>query len=144
MLLEKLKLSEAPFVQTLEQILSLLHLNGVSVSLMLCTDERIHELNKLYRGQDKPTDVLSFAQREGDFADPNDPLLGDVVISLETATRQAEEYGHTLSAELELLMVHGVLHLIGYDHIEDEEAEEMEAKEREICGDLNVDWSSLG
>ena len=141
--MEDLALSEEPFVQALEQILGLLELKGVSVSLMLCKDERIHELNKLYRGQDKPTDVLSFAQREGDFADPNDPLLGDVVISMDTASRQAVEYGQPLSAELELLMVHGVLHLLGYDHIEDEEAEEMEAKEEALCAELKVDWSSL-
>ena len=142
-LVEDLSLSKVPFVKALDQILNLLNLKGVSVSLLLCTDERIHELNKTYRGKDKPTDVLSFAQREGEFADPNDPLLGDVVISVDTAIRQASEYNHKLSAELELLLVHGVLHLLGYDHMEDEEAEEMEAKERALCGQLSVDWSLL-
>jgi probable rRNA maturation factor len=84
------------------------------ISIVLCDDAFIHALNRTHRGMDKPTDVLSFAQ--------DDPfLLGDVVISLETAARQAERAGWALENEVALLAVHGVLHLLGYD---DESAED--------------------
>jgi probable rRNA maturation factor len=79
------------------------------VSLSLVDDVEIQTLNRLWRGQDKPTDVLSFP-----LDDPD--LLGDVVISVETALRQAEAYGHSLRRELGFLAVHGTLHLLGYDH----------------------------
>ena len=141
--MEDLNLPKAPFSTALAQVLNILKLENVSLSLLLCNDERIRELNNLYRGKDKPTDVLSFAQREGEFADPNDPILGDIVISMDTARKQAIEYNQPLSAELELLIVHGVLHLLGYDHIEDDEAHIMETKENELCAQLDVDWSSL-
>ena len=78
------------------------------------------------------TDVLSFAQREGEFAFVDDNLLGDVIISMDTTIRQAEERTHSVETELRVLLVHGILHLLGYDHIEDDEADIMEAKEREI------------
>lgn len=106
------------------------------LSVVLCDDAFITPLNRDWRGKDRPTDVLSFAQREGEEADPDDPVLGDVIISLETAARQAEERGHSLDHEARVLLVHGVLHLLGYDHEEDEEAEEMEALERDLLAEL--------
>jgi probable rRNA maturation factor len=99
--------------------------------VVLCDDAYIYPLNRDYRGKDKATDVLSFAQREGEFALAND-ILGDVIISIETAQRQAQERGHTVEKEIRILLIHGILHLLGYDHIEDDEAEEMEAEERSI------------
>ena len=121
-----------------KQILTYLKLLDVELSVVFCDDEFIHPLNRDYRGKDKPTDVLSFAQREGDFAFEDDPILGDVIISMETAQRQADERGHSLLREVTILLLHGILHLLGYDHIEDDEAEEMEAKEREILAILTT------
>lgn len=115
-----------------EHVLTLLGLIDAELSIVLCDDATIHPLNRDYRGKDKPTDVLSFAQREGEFAFLEDNLLGDVIISMDTTIRQAQERRHSTETELRVLLVHGILHLLGYDHIEDDEAEVMEAKEREI------------
>lgn len=117
-------------------VLELMELNDAELSIVICDDDFIHPLNRDYRGKDRPTDVLSFAQREGDFGFEEDPVLGDVIISLETTIRQAKERGHSTEKELTILLVHGILHLLGYDHIEDDEAEIMEAKERDILGQL--------
>jgi probable rRNA maturation factor len=94
------------------------------LTLRITSDEEIQELNREYRGVDKPTDVLSFNQ---DVVDPETGhlYLGDIIISLETARRQALEQGHSLSKECLLLAIHGTLHLLGYDHAEPNEKEEM-------------------
>jgi probable rRNA maturation factor len=90
--------------------------------VVFCNDTFIRELNREYRGQDGPTDVLSFAQEPV----PGGPdLLGDVVISVETAERQAREQGHSLAREVEWLFCHGVLHLLGYDDETEEGLEQM-------------------
>lgn len=102
---------------------------------MLTDDESITILNGEYRGIEEPTDVLSFSQHEGEdgFA-PEENILGDVVISVETAKRQAEERGAELDSEIDLLLVHGILHLLGYDHAEPEESEKMFARQAELLG----------
>jgi len=94
-------------------------------------DEYIRELNLEYRGIDNSTDVLSFAQHEGEpMADAGEEdLLGDVVISIQTAIRQGEEYGHGLKRELAYLTAHGVLHLLGYDHDDPDSRAIMREKE---------------
>ena len=118
--------------------LVLLERPNSEVSLLFCDDETIQPLNRDWRGKDRPTDVLSFSQIEGQcIGDPN--LLGDIIISVPTAQRQAEERGHSLSHELRVLVVHGLCHLLGYDHEEDEEAEEMEALERTLLASLEAD-----
>ena len=132
-----------PVVDTAQQILHIVGLHGVELSILLCDNQFIWPLNRDYRGKDAPTDVLSFAQREGEGADPNDPILGDVIISIERAAEQAPQHGKSLEDELKLLLVHGVLHLLGYDHIDAEEAEEMEHREREILSQLTVEWSEF-
>lgn len=99
------------------------------VSVLLTDDAEIHELNLDYRGKDKPTDVLAFALDEA--GGPIGPL-GDVIISVERAATQAKSRRSTLAKELELLAVHGTLHLLGYDHAEKEEARVMRAKTRAI------------
>jgi probable rRNA maturation factor len=98
-------------------------------------------MNRAYRGSDKPTDVLSFAQSEtlGDAPPPpalpgEPPLLGDVVISVDTAIRQAETHRVTLEQELALLTVHGILHLLGYEDETEAGAAKMREREREILG----------
>ncbi len=106
------------------------------VSLLFCDDDVIQPLNRDWRGKDKPTDVLSFSQQEGELiGDPN--LLGDIIISIATAQRQADERGHSLAHEVRVLVVHGLCHLLGYDHEEDDEAEVMEALERSLLGKLD-------
>lgn len=85
------------------------------VSVLLSDDAEIHELNREYRGKDKPTDVLSFSQIEGEPF-PGQTALGDIVISLETAERQAEKFGNNFPQELLRLLVHGVHHLLGFEH----------------------------
>ena len=119
-------------VDVARAVLGYLDLQQAELSILLCDDDTIHPLNRDYRGKDKPTDVLSFAQREGEFAFLDDNVLGDVIISMDTTLRQATERQHSVETELRVLLVHGILHLLGYDHIEDDEAEVMEAKEREI------------
>ncbi len=98
------------------KILSFLELDGAEVSCVLCDDAFIQELNRSYRGRDKPTDVLSFSMNEGDVLQGDSRILGDIVISVETALRQGEELGHTLLEEMTSLLIHGLLHLLGHDH----------------------------
>lgn len=86
------------------------------VSILVTNDSAIQSLNRQYRDIDAPTDVLAFAMREDDGESMNAQLLGDVVISVPTAQRQAEAHNHSLDVELATLTVHGVLHLLGYDH----------------------------
>jgi probable rRNA maturation factor len=83
------------------------------LSIVLTGDEQIHALNKQWRGKDKPTDVLSFPQDNFEIT----RVLGDVVISVETAERQAPRYHNDYAAELDRLLVHGILHLVGHDHV---------------------------
>ena len=109
------------------------------VSILLTDDSEIRELNSLYRKVDAPTDVLAFAMREGEDGDANSDILGDVVISIPTTERQAKEYGHSLEAELSLLVAHGVLHLLGYDHAERDEADIMQEKQKEIVYSLGYE-----
>jgi probable rRNA maturation factor len=85
------------------------------VSVLIVGDARIRELNRIYRGVDSPTDVLAFAMAEGELAHLNPELLGDIVISAETAEAQAKRMGHDATQELQLLAVHGTLHLLGHE-----------------------------
>ena len=108
---------------------------NAEVSVLLTDDAQIAELNKQYRDIDGPTDVLSFAFDEGeeDFGiDEGEHMLGDVVISMETAEKQAQASQKTLEEEVDMLLVHGILHLLGYDHAEPEEEENMFKKQNEI------------
>ena len=109
---------------------------STDVTISFVSNERIHELNKEYRGMDKPTDVLSFECDnvpfdDEDVDDVEEYELGDVIIATDVALAQTEEFGTTFE-EVSLLTVHGLLHLCGYDHIEDEEAEIMEALEQSL------------
>lgn len=111
------------------------------LSITLTDDEHIHALNKKYRGVDRATDVLSFAFRESDEPEvigTDFDILGDVIISLERAKVQAEEFGHSYLREIIFLEVHGLLHLLGYDHIDDEERREMEAEQKFIMNKLEI------
>ena len=112
-------------------------------SVTLVNDEQIHELNKMHRNIDRSTDVLSFPLGENGVYDKNletgASLLGDIVISVETAVRQAEEYGHTLQREIGFLTVHSMLHLLGYDHVDGGiEAVHMREKEERVLTELGL------
>lgn len=111
------------------------------VSVALVDDQYIRELNHRYRQIDAPTDVLSFAMEEGEeLADAGEGrILGDIVISLPAAVRQAAEYGHSLERELGFLAVHGVLHLLGYDHSGPGEEQEMMARSEAILAALGLE-----
>jgi rRNA maturation RNase YbeY len=123
-------------------VLEGLGIAGRELSILLTDDAAIHRLNRDYRRRDRPTDVLSFSLREGRFGDVSG-ALGDVVISLDTAKRQAAENGLTLAAEVDRLLVHGILHLAGYDHeISAREERRMKRKEREMLRRISAGASS--
>lgn len=104
---------------------------GAELSVALVDDGRIHELNRTYRKKDKPTDVLAFAMQEGEGG-AHQGLLGDVILSIDTARRQAKAAKRPLLAELTMLLAHGLLHLLGYDHRNDREERVMVAKTKEL------------
>jgi probable rRNA maturation factor len=123
--------------QMAEKMLSELGLEESELSIFLTNDDQIHSINLEHRGKDKPTDVLSFPQHE--FTAPEKPrgrvqltLLGDVVISLDTAQRQARSRRRGLADEVRFLLAHGVLHLVGYDHANPEEKSVMTRRTREL------------
>ena len=108
--------------------------DACEVSISLVSAEEIHELNRAYRGIDRPTDVLSFECDSpwGEYALDEPIEIGDVVIAPDVVDEQKEQFGTTFEQEASLMLVHSILHLLGYDHMEDAEAEAMEAKEKEI------------
>nr|WP_210272782.1 rRNA maturation RNase YbeY [Chthonobacter rhizosphaerae] len=112
-------------------------LDQSEVSVLLTDDAHIRVLNRQHRGFDKPTNVLSFPQDDPD-ADAYGPLLGDIVVARETVEREAVDEDVPFSHHLTHMIVHGLLHLIGYDHVQDEEAAEMEALETAILATLGI------
>ncbi|BES64867.1 rRNA maturation RNase YbeY [Gottschalkiaceae bacterium SANA] len=109
------------------------------VSVSFVTNEEIHKLNREYRGVDRPTDVLSFPlDEEDEVFGEMDVLLGDIVISMETAMEQAKEFGHGLTREVVYLTVHSMFHLMGYDHEAEEEKEVMREREKTVLKELGV------
>lgn len=117
------------------------------LSLSVVTDEHMHELNREWRGVDRATDVLSLECERPDDPDlaPGEPCeLGDIVLAPAYIARQAASFGTTAADETRLLLVHGVLHLLGYDHLEDDEAEVMEAREDYLVSLLETDGDLRG
>ncbi len=110
---------------------------GAELSVRITDDETIRDLNKRFRDVDEPTDVLSFGlEGSEEFATPQNShrQLGEVVISFTTAQKQAEEAGHAVDRELLHLLVHGILHILGFDHETPDETREMHAKEEDLLG----------
>ena len=119
------------------------------VSVMFVDNDEIHNLNKLHRGIDRATDVLSFPMFEydedgniieeyADFSESGELILGDIVISLEKAKQQSEEYGHSFEREIGFLTVHSMLHLLGYDHMNEEDEKEMFGYQNEILNEMGL------
>ncbi|MFC1991066.1 rRNA maturation RNase YbeY [Chloroflexota bacterium] len=118
----------------------------VEMSLVITGQERVRQLNRDYRGKDEPTDVLAFSMTSGEgagadltsFIAPPDGVshLGEVIISCPQAVEQAKEHGHSIKREMAILIIHGVLHLLGYDHEKPGQERQMQAMEREILGNI--------
>lgn len=110
------------------------------ISVTFVEAEEIRELNRDYRDNDKVTDVLSFPQFDdlNDIPDFGEICLGDVVICKERAEEQAEEFGHSFEREIIYLFTHSILHLLGYDHMEEDEKQEMRAREEEVMDHLGI------
>lgn len=110
------------------------------VSVIVVDDETMHAMNRDYRKVDRTTDVLSFPAWEGEeLPSIPDDFLGDIAISLPTAERQAQEYGHSLVRELAFLAVHGALHLMGYDHMCEEDEREMRERQQKILTGMGLE-----
>ena len=115
------------------------------MSVNFVDNNEIQELNRNYRQNDSPTDVISFAMQETGEGEINiigeemPVILGDIVISVDRAKEQAEEYGHTLEREISFLTIHGFLHLLGYDHLNEEDEKKMFAKQNEILNEFGIE-----
>lgn len=119
-------------------MLDALDLKDSELSILLCDDTLIRELNREYRGKDRPTDVLAFAMWEGESPSPDRTLLGDVVISLPTAARQAAERDRPIVTEVTFLLAHGLLHLVGYDHQTRREEREMDRETERLLDAIDA------
>lgn len=116
-------------------------LENVIFNVILVDNNYIHELNKNYRNIDRETDVITFAlEDEKDMVEPEgERILGDIYISIDKARSQAEEYGHSLLRELSFLAIHGFYHLLGYDHMTEEEEKVMFAKQEEVLHECKIE-----
>lgn len=124
--------------QALSRILIILECKKKEVSLLFIDDDDIMKINRDYLGKDYPTNVIAFSLLEGEFGDINPHMLGDIVISVETALRDAMEDGITFDDEVDFLMIHGLLHLLGYRHEKttSEESDRMKKKEKNVFSQL--------
>ncbi|TWT08252.1 rRNA maturation RNase YbeY [Planococcus sp. CPCC 101016] len=142
---ESLNQQELEFVQNiLEHAAKEEGLGDSEVSVTFVTNEMIRDINREYRGKDQPTDVISFAMEElgeGETAiigSPEPRMLGDIIISLDRTKEQAADYGHSFERELGFLAVHGFLHLLGYDHMTEEDEKKMFSRQEEILISLGI------
>jgi probable rRNA maturation factor len=120
--------------RSLKRLLKELGVKESEVSLLLVDDAQIREINRDYLHRDRPTNVISFAMTEGAFGDVHPEILGDIILSVETAARDAIASDIDFMDEVEFLLIHGLLHLLGYNHenVESIEAEKMKKREREL------------
>ncbi|MBQ1496074.1 MAG: rRNA maturation RNase YbeY [Bacilli bacterium] len=109
-----------------------------SFSIIIVDNEKIHEINKEYRGIDRPTDVISFALEENEDYEVKERLLGDIFISIDKVYDQAKEYNHSVKRELFFLVTHGFLHLLGYDHMKKEDEEIMFPLQEKILNEYGI------
>ena len=125
--------------EVINHTLEVMDAKGAIFTIIFVTPEEIHELNKQYRGVDRVTDVISFALEDAHDVSLTDVrVLGDIYICIDRMKEQALEYGHSETRELSFLTVHGLLHLLGYDHQTKEDEEVMFGIQRKILSDLNI------
>lgn len=115
-----------------------MNLDNVCLSVIIVDNERIHEINKTYRNVDRETDVISFALEDGENIEFPIRNLGDIYISIDKAKEQAKEYGHSLRREICFLLTHGFLHLLGYDHMKEDDEKVMFSLQEEILNSYGV------
>lgn len=130
----KIKIDKRRIRSTVPRIMRILDCADKEISLSFVDDEKIKELNKEYLGKDKPTNVISFSLREGEYSDINPQIMGDIIISVETAQRDALWGNLTVSQEIDFLIIHGILHLLGYNHENTtrKETNKMQKKENDL------------
>lgn len=122
-----------------EYVIKRLDIEKTVFNLILVDEEEIHELNFNYRGIDRKTDVITFALEDNDtFKNPNIRVLGDIYLCVPVAYEQANIYGHSRTREICFLATHGILHLLGYDHMDEDEEKVMFAKQEELLNDYEI------
>ena len=132
------KIDEEIITKVANKTAEMLDVKDAIVSIVLIDNKRIHEINRDYRGVDRPTDVISFAFTEEIGPETDYTNLGEIYISLEKAHEQSLEYGHSFERELAFLTCHGLLHLLGYDHILPDEEKEMFSLQEDILSSLGI------
>ena len=142
--IERVKSTTFDYLMVHENLDVLQQEKPLEINVCLSDDTTVHQLNKEFRGMDKPTNVLSFANMDFEnFAIENEPFneieLGDIIVAYETMYREAEVENITLYAHFCHLLVHGLLHILGFDHITEEEADYMESFEKEILQNMGID-----
>ena len=130
------------YIDTIKEVLvhglNKLKTGDVTFNIIFVNNPYIHELNKNYRNIDRETDVITFALEDDKTFNPEERILGDIYISIDKAKSQSEEYGHSLKRELCFLAVHGMLHLLGYDHMEKEDERVMFNLQEEILDEMGI------
>ena len=135
----KFKIERRKLRGTVSRILKILDYADKEISIVLTDDESIKTLNRQYLGKNKTTNVISFSLREGEYGDINPQILGDVVISLDTAQKDALKNNLSFEEEIDFLLIHGILHLLGYNHenTSRDETIKMKQKEKELFNKIN-------
>jgi probable rRNA maturation factor len=131
---KRIKIDKRKIRVKVTQLLKLTGCVNKEISITLVDDEAIQRINKQYLSKDRPTNVISFSLQEGEFGDINPEMLGDVVISVDTAIRDADKGNLSFDEEIFFLIIHGLLHLLGYNHVNTSKADtlKMKQKEREL------------
>jgi probable rRNA maturation factor len=135
----KIKINKRKIRGTVLKILKILDCVDKEISLSFVDDENIKQLNKQYLGRDKATNVISFSLQEGEYSDINPQIMGDIIVSVETAQRDAIKGNLTVTQEFEFLIIHGILHLLGYNHenTTKKETNKMRQKEKDLFNAIN-------
>jgi probable rRNA maturation factor len=140
---KKFKIDRRRLRRSLKRLMRELRCEESELNLLLVDDDQIREFNRTYLKRNHSTNVISFSMREGEFSDINPQLLGDIILSVETAYRDATAVGIDFMDELEFLVIHGLLHLLGYEHENTtaKESRQMKIRERELFSLLRQDTS---
>ena len=135
----KIKIDKRKIRSTVLKVLKILDCADKEISLSFVDDENIKHLNKQYLGKDTATNVLSFSLQEGEYGDINPQILGDIIVSVETAQRDALYGKLNIAREIDFLLIHGILHLLGYNHenTTKKESNKMQQKEKELFNKIN-------